>query len=212
MNIQSRTLHGLYAVTDTGLTPGAQLLPAVAAAIRGGARLVQYRDKSNDNPKRAREAKLLLALCREHELPLIVNDDVALAGEIGADGVHLGREDVSLDEARVQLGPRAIIGVSCYDSLERAIAAEHAGADYVAFGSFFASPSKPQAVRAPQSLLAEARQRLNVPICAIGGITPANGAELLAAGAEMLAVISGLFAESDIEAAAHLYAQLFVKS
>lgn len=209
MNIPSRRLHGLYVLTDSGLTAGKPLTDAIAAAIRGGARLVQYRDKSTDYARRTREAQALLAVCREHEVPLIVNDDVALAGQIGADGVHLGREDAALEEARVQLGPRAVIGVSCYASLERAIAAEHAGADYVAFGSFFASPSKPQAVRAPHSLLAEARQRLNVPICAIGGITPENGAELLAAGADMLAVISGLFAQTDVEAAARRYARLF---
>ncbi|MBU6422020.1 MAG: thiamine phosphate synthase [Gammaproteobacteria bacterium] len=209
MNIASHGLHGLYALTDSGLTAGRPLSDAVAAAIRGGTRLVQYRDKSADHARRTREAQVLLAVCREYEVPFIVNDDVALAGEIGADGVHLGREDAALEEARVQLGPRALIGVSCYASLERAIAAEHAGADYVAFGSFFASPSKPQAVHAPQSLLTEARQRLNVPICAIGGITPANGAELLTAGADMLAVISGLFAQTDIEAAARCYARLF---
>lgn len=209
MNIPSRRLHGLYALTDSGLTAGRPLTDAVAAAIRGGAHLVQYRDKSTDRVRRTRDAQALLDVCREHEVPLIINDDAALAGEIGADGVHLGREDAVLEEARVQLGPRAIIGVSCYASLERAIAAEHAGADYVAFGSFFASPSKPQAVRAPHSLLTEARQRLNVPICAIGGITPDNGAELLSAGADMLAVISGLFAQKDIEAAAQRYARLF---
>ena len=209
MNIGSRTLHGLYAITDSGAVPAMSLAAAVAAAIRGGARLVQYRDKSTDSPRRTREAESLLALCREHEVPLIINDDVALAARLGADGMHLGRGDAPLDEARVQLGPRAIIGVSCYDSLERALAAEQAGADYVAFGSFFASPSKPQAVRAPQTLLAEAKQRLNVPICAIGGITPENGAALVAAGADMLAVISGLFASADIESAARSYAQLF---
>lgn len=209
MKIPNHGLHGLYALTDSGLTAGRPLSDAVAAAIRGGARLVQYRDKSTEHERRMREAQALLAVCREHEVPLIVNDDVPLAGEIGADGVHLGREDAALEEARVQLGPRAVIGVSCYASLERAIAAEHAGADYVAFGSFFASPSKPQTVHALPSLLTEARQRLNVPICAIGGITPANGAALLAAGADMLAVISGLFAHKDIEAIARRYAQLF---
>lgn len=209
MSARSRTLHGLYAVSDTALTPGAQLATAVAAAIRGGARLVQYRDKSSDAVRRTREAETVLTLCRKHEVPLIVNDDVELAARIGADGVHLGVEDAPLDEARVRLGPRAIIGVSCYNSLERAGAAEHAGADYVAFGSFFVSPSKPQAVRAPLALLIEARQRLNVPICAIGGITPDNGAALVTAGADMLAVISGLFAQADIEAAARSYARLF---
>ena len=210
MNIRSRVLHGLYAVTDSGVAPATPLAEAVAAAIRGGARLVQYRDKSGDAARRLREAQALLAVCREHEVPLIINDDVDLAVEIGADGVHLGREDAPLDEARVRAGPRAILGVSCYASLECALAAEQAGADYVAFGSFFASPSKPRAVRAPLELLRTARQRLNVPCCAIGGITPDNGALLVAAGADMLAVISGLFVQSDIEAAARRYARLFL--
>ncbi|MGH8362672.1 MAG: thiamine phosphate synthase [Gammaproteobacteria bacterium] len=209
MNIRSRLLHGLYAITDSGAAPATPLAEAAAAAIRGGARLVQYRDKSGDAARRLREAQALLAVCREYEVPLIINDDVDLAVEIGADGVHLGREDAPLDEARVRAGPRAILGVSCYDSLERAFAAEQAGADYVAFGSFFASPSKPQAVRAPLELLYVARQRLNVPCCAIGGITPENGAALVAAGADMLAVIRGLFASADIESAARRYARLF---
>ena len=209
MNIASRRLHGLYAVTDGSLTPAVPLAEAVAAAIRGGVRLVQYRDKTAEVVRREREAEALLRLCRQHEIPLIINDDVELAARLGADGVHLGREDAPLDEARVRLGPRAIIGVSCYASLKFAVAAQQAGADYVAFGSFHPSPSKPQAVRAPLALLAEARQRLNVPICAIGGITPENGAALVAAGAEMLAVISGLFAHTDIEAAARKYVRLF---
>lgn len=209
MSIHSHTLHGLYAVTDSSLTRDTPLADVVAAAVRGGARLVQYRDKSTDHDRRTREVEALLKLSREHEIPLIINDDVELAAQLGADGVHLGREDAPLDEARVRLGPRAIIGVSCYASLKHAVAAQHAGADYVAFGSFYPSPSKPRATRAPLALLAEARQRLNVPICAIGGITPENGAALVAAGAEMLAVISGLFAQTDIEAAARKYAQLF---
>ena len=210
MNIRSRVLHGLYAVTDSGAAPATPLAEAVAAAIRGGAHLVQYRDKSGDAARRLREAQALLTVCREHEVPLIINDDVDLAVEVGADGVHLGREDAPLDEVRVRAGPRAILGMSCYDSLERALAAEQAGADYVAFGSFFASPSKPKAARAPLELLRTARQRLNVPCCAIGGITPDNGALLVAAGADMLAVISGLFVQSDIEAAARRYARLFL--
>ena len=209
MSAHTHSLHGVYAVTDGSLTPAVPLAEAVAAAIRGGVRLVQYRDKTAEVARREREAEALLALCRQHEVPLIINDDVELAARVGADGVHLGREDAALDEARVRLGPRAIIGVSCYASLKYAVAAQQAGADYVAFGSFHPSPSKPQAVRAPLALLVEARQRLNVPICAIGGITPENGAALVAAGAGMLAVISGVFAQPDIEAAAGEYSRLF---
>ncbi len=202
-------LKGLYVITDTGLTPGARLPAAVDAAIRGGARLVQYRDKSADSARREMEARLLLDLCRGHGVPLIINDDVALAARIGADGVHLGSEDLALAAARVSLGPRALIGVSCYDSLERAQTAAHAGADYVAFGSFYPSLSKPGAVRAPLALLTQARAALSIPLCAIGGITPENGAPLLAAGADLLAVIQGVFGAADGGVAARAYAQLF---
>jgi thiamine-phosphate pyrophosphorylase len=209
MSSSSAGLRGLYVITDDKLIPGDKLLSAVSAAIQGGARLVQYRNKSWDPSARAHQARGLLQLCRQHELPLIINDDVELAAVIGADGVHLGDQDLPLDEARVRLGPHAIIGVSCHDSLESAVRAEQAGADYVAFGSFFASPSKPNAVRAPLSVLEAARRTVNVPICAIGGIRPDNGAALVKAGAHMLAVISGIFAQPDFAAAARRYAQLF---
>jgi thiamine-phosphate pyrophosphorylase len=185
------------------------LATAVESAIRGGAGLVQYREKSADRSRRLAEAGALLELCRGHGVPLIINDDVALAAETGADGVHLGKDDGRVEDARVRLGPRAVIGVSCYDSLERAVQAAHDGADYVAFGSFFASSNKPQAVRAPLALLTEARRELNIPICAIGGITPDNGAGLVSAGADMLAVINGLFAADDVTTAARAYSKLF---
>ena len=202
-------LQGLYAITDGSLTPGPRLVPAVEAAIRGGARLVQYRDKSADAARQRREAVALAALCRGHGVTFIVNDDVELALDCGADGVHLGREDAALATARIRLGPRALIGVSCYDSLETAVAAAQAGADYIAFGSFHASGSKPGAVRAPLELLTQARRTLSIPICAIGGITPENGAGLVAAGADMLAVIRGLFAAPDVARAARAYTALF---
>ena len=204
------TPGGLYTLTDPGLTPGERLLPAVDAAIRGGARLVQYRDKSDDAPRKLLEARALAELCRGHGVAFIVNDDPALAAAAGADGVHLGKDDPDVASARVQLGPRALIGVSCYDSLERAVAAAHAGADYVAFGSFYASGSKPNAVRAAPELLRQARHTLpGIPLCAIGGITPQNGASLIEAGADMLAVIRGVFAEADVTGAARAYSNLF---
>jgi len=204
-------LRGLYVLTDTALTPGDRLLAAVAAAIDGGAALVQYRDKSDDDARRESEARALLALCRKRGVPLIINDDVALAARIGADGVHVGREDPDLHQARTALGPDALIGVSCYDALERARQAQADGADYVAFGSFFASPTKPAAVPASLDLLRKARSQLNVPIAAIGGIAPDNGAQLVAAGADLLAVITGVFAQPDIRTAARRYADLFEK-
>jgi thiamine-phosphate pyrophosphorylase len=199
--------RGLYAITDGATLP--VLATAVESAIRGGARLVQYREKSADRSRRLAEAGALLELCRGHGVPLIINDDVALAAETGADGVHLGKGDGRVEDARVRLGPRAVIGVSCYDSLERAVQAAHEGADYVAFGSFFASSNKPQAVRAPLTLLTESRRELNIPICAIGGITPQNGAGLVSAGADMLAVINGVFAADDVTVAARAYSKLF---
>jgi thiamine-phosphate pyrophosphorylase len=200
-------LRGLYGITDGAPLP--RLQASVEAAIRGGARLIQYREKSTDAARRAAEARALLELCRGHGVLCMINDDVELATAIGADGVHLGKDDGRVDAARVQLGPRAVIGVSCYDSLERALQAAHEGADYVAFGSFFTSTSKPAAVRAPLSLLRDARARLSIPLCAIGGITPANGGELLQSGADMLAVIQGLFGATDIQAAAKAYSKLF---
>lgn len=201
-------LRGLYAITTEAPGPEA-LTEQVARAIRGGAAVVQYRDKSDDAARRREEAEALLVLCRAHGVPLIVNDDVELARAVGADGVHLGRDDIPLAQARAALGPQALIGVSCYNVLDRALAAQEAGADYVAFGSFFPSSTKPAAVRAGLELLREARSRLDLPIVAIGGITPENGAQLVEAGADMLAVIQGVFGAPDPQAAARRYAALF---
>ena len=202
-------LRGLYAIADTQFLDDAQLVPAVEAAIAGGARVVQYRDKKHPPDIRRRHAKKISDLCRRHGVPFLVNDDVALAMETGADGMHLGRDDLPLAQAREQLGADSLIGVSCYNELERALTAQQQGANYVAFGSFFPSRTKPEAVRATPELLREARLRLNIPIVAIGGITPENGAALIEAGADMLAVIEGVFAQPDIHAAARRYAQLF---
>lgn len=200
--------RGLYAVTGETSSPG-ELADQVARAIRGGAALIQYRDKSGAAARRRQAAATLLELCRSAGVPLIVNDDVALARLIGADGVHLGRDDAPLADARAALGPKAIIGVSCYNTLERALRARDAGADYVAFGSFFPSSTKPAAVRAGFDLLRAARSRIDLPIVAIGGITPENGAQLIEAGADLLAVIHGVFGAPDPEHAARRYAALF---
>ena len=197
--------HGLYAITDG---PRADLLAAVAQALAGGLRLLQYRDKSADAERRHAEAIALLQLCRGHGVPLIINDDIALARAVGADGVHLGREDDDPASARAALGEHAIIGVSCYDSLQRAQAAARAGASYVAFGAFFPSPTKPLAPRAPLELLRQSAA-LGVPRVAIGGITPDNGASLVEAGADYLAVISAVFASADVRAAARRFADLY---
>lgn len=204
-------LAGLYAIADTQYLDDTRLLPAVNEAIAGGARIIQYRDKSHDAPTCRAQAKKIAALCRQHGVLFIVNDDVALAKESGADGLHLGREDTALTQAREILGPQAIIGVSCYNELALAEEAEKHGADYVAFGRFFPSRTKPQAVQASLNLLREAKRKLRLPVVAIGGITPENGASLIAAGADALAVIEGVFGQADVRAAAERYARLFTK-
>lgn len=205
-------IQGLYAVTDQRLTPPDRLLDRVAAALDGGARLVQYRDKSGDRARRRREAAALAALCRERGALFIVNDDIDLAAGAGADGVHVGREDAALAEARRWLGPHAVIGVSCYDDLDRARGAEAGGADYVAFGSVYPSTVKPGAVHASLDLLRRARTELGVPIVAIGGITPENAAPVIEAGADALAAITGVFGEENVAAAARRIARQFGNS
>jgi len=196
---------GLYAITDG---PRDDLVTAARAALEGGATMLQYRDKTRDAERRLREAVELAALCRAFAVPLIINDDAGLARASGAAGVHLGEEDAGVAGARAVLGLDAIIGVSCYDSLQRARDAAAAGANYLAFGAFFPSPTKPAARRATPELLHDARP-LGLPLVAIGGITAENGGPLIAAGADYLAVISGVFGASDIRAAAHRYKNLF---
>jgi thiamine-phosphate pyrophosphorylase len=196
-------LRGLYAVTPE-FADGELLLRKVALALEGGIAMLQYRDKDRQNLQQARS---LAALCRRSGVPFIVNDDVDLALACDADGVHLGRDDGALEQARRQLGEK-LLGASCYNSFEAARAAVAAGADYVAFGSVFASPTKPAAVRAPLSLFAEAKP-LGVPLVAIGGITLENAPQLLQAGADGLAVITDLFDAPDIAARARAYGKLF---
>jgi thiamine-phosphate pyrophosphorylase len=191
---------GLYAITPE-CADTARLLGMVEAALKGGVAAVQYREKSGDVGLRHEQASELLPLCRQYNVPLIINDDLRLADLTDADGVHLGREDASLREARLILGPEKIIGVSCYQSLEQALQAQKMGADYVAFGSFFPSPTKPGAERAALQLLREAGM-LSVPVVAIGGITAENAAAVIEAGADAIALISALFDAPDIEAAA----------
>jgi thiamine-phosphate pyrophosphorylase len=206
-------LRGLYAITSAALcSDRARLLAAVAGALRGGAALIQYRDKHNAPAERAPRARALAALCHAHDARLIINDDVALALQCGADGVHLGTADAPLGQARQALGARAIIGASCGPQLERATAAAAAGADYVAFGRFFPSRTKPDAPQATLELLHRARVHLQLPICAIGGITPGNGGALVAAGSALIAAVEGIFADFEpaaVEAAARAYCMLF---
>lgn len=200
--------RGLYALTDSELS-GTTLVQSVAQAIQGGAVMIQYRDKSTDAGQRLWQANDLQMLCQSLRVPLIINDDIELAVQCRAAGVHLGKDDATIEQARAVLGEHAIIGVSCYASLPLALAAQAAGADYVAFGSFFASPTKPDAVRADLELLRVARAALHIPIAAIGGITADNGQALVDAGADLLAVVSGVFATPDVRGAAQRYAELF---
>jgi thiamine-phosphate pyrophosphorylase len=205
-----RAISGLYAVTpDHADTPA--LIAAAEAALAGGARLLQYRNKLAAAPLRFAQAQALLATCRKFRTPLIVNDHLDLALAVDADGLHLGAEDGSLAAARERLGAGKILGASCYDRLEAALEAERRGADYVAFGSFFPSAVKPGAVRAPLSLLREAKRRLAVPVVAIGGITLDNAPQLIAAGADSVAVISALFDAKDVGLAARRLSALFAQ-
>ncbi|MDP2809392.1 MAG: thiamine phosphate synthase [Rhodocyclaceae bacterium] len=204
--------RGLYAVT-----PDDRLLPRLSAlvemALAGGVRLVQYRNKQAPPPLRRAQAAELLRICRAFGAKLIVNDDFRLGLEIGADGVHLGRDDFQdggLAMAREALGPGRILGVSCYGDLDRARAAAEAGADYLAFGSVFPSATKPRASLVSLETLSEARHRFDLPVAAIGGITLDNAPEVIAAGADLLAVVSDLFNAMDIRRHAEEFQQLFI--
>jgi len=198
-------LRGLYAITPEAADADT-LLRQVSAALDGGIALLQYRRKQRTA---ADEAIALAMLCRKRGVPFIVNDDIELALACGADGVHLGRDDGTLASARPKLGGK-LLGASCYNSLDAARAAVAAGADYVAFGSVFPSSTKPSAVKAPHELFGEARS-IGVPLVAIGGITLENAPQLLAAGADAVAVISDLFDAPDIAGRARAYGKLFAK-
>jgi len=199
----------LYAVTDSQLLPGDKLFTGVEAALKGGCKYIQYRDKSGDTTKRFAEATGLLRLCNQYQANLIINDDVQLAHNIGAQGVHLGQGDGDVSAARALLGEKIIIGVTCHDSLALAEKAIADGASYIAFGRFFPSSTKPDARPAPLSLLGEAREKFPlIPIAAIGGITLANAQSVKAAGADLIAVCNEVFAAGDIEAQVKLFCAL----
>jgi thiamine-phosphate pyrophosphorylase len=204
----SGPISGLYAVTPDLLDSDA-LIERVIAALEGGASSVQYRNKLASPPLQRAQALALRDLCAARSAIFIVNDDVDLAYGVDADGVHLGRDDAPLAHARRKLGRTAIIGASCYDSLERASAAVTAGADYIAFGSFFPSLTKPDAVRAEPALLTAAKSRWNVAVVAIGGITVAAAPALIEAGADALAVKSAVFDASDVAASAKAFRDAF---
>ncbi|NIP18255.1 MAG: thiamine phosphate synthase [Xanthomonadales bacterium] len=197
--------RGLYALTPQWYPDLERLLGAVGASLAGGAAMVQFRDKSGDASWRLDAAQALRGLCDVYRAPLIVNDDVELALRAGARGVHVGRDDAGIREAREALGGEAVIGASCYNNLERAAEAVDAGADYLAFGSFYPSPTKPKAVRCGTDTLESAR-RFGLPLVAIGGITQENGPPVIRAGANFLAVITAVFDRADIESATREFA------
>ncbi len=200
----SSRLSGLYAITRMHPEGSHALFDEVSEALAGGVRILQYRDKSLETKRRLLEARQLVKQCQAAGALLIVNDDVALAVQVQADGVHLGRGDGEVEAARAQLGKEAIIGVSCYNELLRAEAAERQGADYVAFGSFFPSLTKPQAPRADPALLV-AWQSHPVPACAIGGVTLQRAQSLVEAGADMVAVISDLWQSDEVRQTAQAF-------
>lgn len=205
--VRLQAVRGLYAITPDELNT-AELLRKVALVLRGGAQVLQYRNKLANAELRLAQAVALRELSNEFATTFIINDDVQLAQQVAADGVHLGGDDASIAEARKQLGNNKIIGASCYTRLQLAQQATLQGANYVAFGAFFASSVKPNAPVATVELLQQARLELNVPLVAIGGITLQNAKQLIAAGADALAVISAVFNADDIQAAAQQFSEL----
>lgn len=205
-------LYGLYAITPcSSIQPlsTSELLSKIEQAITGGARVVQYREKQHTAEIKREQAQAIKSLCQRYSVCFLINDDVELAAEVQSDGVHLGQDDVSLRLAQERLGSSAIIGISCYNQLALAIDAQQQGADYVAFGRFFSSQSKPGAVQADISLLQQAKTRLSIPVACIGGISAENAKLLTSAGADMLAVINSVFGASDVAQAARDLSQYF---
>lgn len=196
---------GVYAITDG---PRDDLFAAVEATLAGGARVLQYRDKTKDPERRRQEADEIAKLCARHDVPLIINDDVALAKEVGAAGVQLGREDMSVGDARAALGPDAIIGVACYGDLDRARRLRDEGASYLGFGAVYPSTTKPHAQVISLDILTQACS-LGLPVVAIGGLTPDNVRPVIDAGVAYVAVVSGIFGAADIQTATRRFTSLF---
>ena len=206
--MRSVAISGLYAITpDSASTTN--LLTMTELVLAGGATIVQYRNKIADAALRQEQAYLLAQLCRKYQAVFIINDHVDLAIVVDADGVHLGQDDSCIGDVRKKLGDEKIIGVSCYNQLNLAIDAAQQGVDYVAFGAFFASSTKPDAVTASTDLLCTAKQKLNVPIVTIGGITLTNAAALIDLGGDAIAVSNALYGAQDIQSAAKAFSQLF---
>jgi thiamine-phosphate pyrophosphorylase len=203
-----QNLKGLYVIADAACIGEDSIINKTEEVLTAGVKIIQYRDKVNSLDDRYKIAEELRRLTHDHECLLLINDDTQLAQSIEADGVHLGKEDGSIKLARKLLGDDKIIGASCYAQFENAQATINASADYIAFGSFFPSETKPNAPRAEIALIAKAKQQFNIPVCAIGGITPQNATKVLKAGADMIAVISAVFNASSPKRAVQEYLSL----
>ena len=201
-------IKGLYAITpdmaDTDL-----LLQKVQAALQGGINILQYRNKLANHKLQTQQARALLPLCRQYNVPLIINDSVKLCLTLDADGVHLGADDGNWAEVRARIGKDKILGASCYNSFDLALAAQQAGASYVAFGACFASSTKPNAPVAGLELFTRAKTELNIPTVAIGGITLQNAPSVIQAGADAIAVINAIFNANDVKLSTKQFSQLF---
>jgi thiamine-phosphate pyrophosphorylase len=206
--LKKHFMRGLYLVTpdwdDTD-----RLLAATDLALMGGASMVQYRHKTASPALRAEQGAALLALCRSHSRPLVINDHVDLCRDLDADGVHVGGLDASVAQARALLGPDKIVGASCYGELKLAEAAQAAGASYVAFGGFYPSPVKKYSFVTPPELIEVWRDRVSLPMVVIGGMTPMNAAPLVERGASMVAAITGVYAAEDPAARVRDFCALF---
>ncbi|RDH81640.1 MAG: thiamine phosphate synthase [endosymbiont of Galathealinum brachiosum] len=193
----TKKLSGLYAITNETLMPENLFLSMAEAALTSGVSVLQYRDKSTNQKKRQYQASQLKLLCDQHSVTFIINDDINLAMQVDADGVHIGKNDQSIYETKNQLGKDKIIGVSCYNQMSLATDAIENGADYIAFGSFFGSSIKPEAPQANRELITTIKNQYSTPVCCIGGITTENHKPLLDAGTDMLAIISDIFSHTD---------------
>jgi len=209
--VTRRLQRGIYLITEHERLAFAEVF-AITQSVIGSISALQYRNKSTDNKLKHMQASELQTLCNDHQVPFIINDNIDLAIELGADGVHLGREDTGCVEARRRLGQHKLIGVSCYNEILRADQAVADGASYIAFGALFPTSTKANAVRASSDLIQQAKQRYTVPVVAIGGITTANCAAAIDAGADLLAVVSSVYLADDPVAVIHTFNQLMTKT